>query len=672
MPCPQPDDPTPAASSTEATQAQCVRCRVAAATVHYRDSSYCQACGKSHFEQKAKPGLEAARGAGIARYIDRVARTSDATAADPKQDVRGAVNASLALAWSGGMSSTVLLRAAAQYFRPEHERRIREPVDIAADDDEVASLANKMASLGRTSEVAKVYVIFVDDSAIIPGGRDRTEEARAIVEAEGCEDFEFVGLKLEDVYLTDAGGGSRAAAAATCTAEPGQERMLSRTTAGVEDPKAALRSLFASLHPDDTPRAGVASARTRIEDLHRILVHFLLRREANRRGCVSLMLGESGTRMSIRLIESLAKGGGHKLPVEGADAIWIEDLLVVRPLQPHLVQEVKFFAEANQLRWLPDQDLVPSGVSAGSAYNTAGEPVMDKSSIGRLTETFILNLERSVPSTVSTIGRTGSKLVLKDEAAATGPASAPAANAPASGSASAGFDVVGPSVPLGRKARKALAKGSGTSASGLVIEPRVGARGSRLAHTARNLPRWSPRQTRRACPLCELPAAAGAKDWKRDITISVHPDRPIAPSAETAVAPDNEADATIELGSLLCYACILNLETPERPHLVRAPGSSGGEDGAERPKQMLLPPHVVENALYRLLPPTATDDEQPATDHQEVEGEGEDPRRQAPSNTERGHTPTAAAAVPRKVQRSEMRQAIDEFLLPAEGEDEEA
>ncbi|EPQ30753.1 uncharacterized protein PFL1_01654 [Pseudozyma flocculosa PF-1] len=698
MPCPQPEDPPPdtaAASKAHQPQVQCYRCRTATATAHFRDASYCLPCARANFDQKTKAGLEAARGAGIARFISRAATTPASGHND-----RQAVNASLALGFSAGLSSSVLLRTATQYFRPDNQRgrTEKERENATENDDGTGSVTSKMsalnAGLGRTSEVAKVYVIFIDDSAIIPDGRDRTADARALFEAEACDDFEFVGLKLEDVYLAD--GESEGGCAVACSAESGPDRLLSPSTVRVDDRRAALRSLFASLHPEDTPRTGIASARTRTEDLHRILVNYLLRREATRRGCSALMLGESGTRLSIRLIESLAKGGGHKLPIEGSDAVWIDDLLVARPLKTHLIQEVKFFAEANNVRWLPDQDLVPSAVPAGSAYNASGEPLMDKSSIGRLTETFILNLERGVPSTVSTIGKTGSKLVLKPEegseplATATAPALTPAPAATAAPATTTttttappisvpAFEQVGPSAPLGRKARKAKAKEAASNGSSMVLEPRVGARGSRLAHAARSLPRWAASETRRACPLCYMPAGQGAKDWKNEITISTLDGISDEVKKEPA-ARAQETDDRVDLASLLCYACILMLETPERPLLVHATDRGGGQRDADA--SMLLPPYVLSNVRHRLSDADAVDAASKGAgdaggwDGQVAETDA-DIEASLDAAADGGRRQMAAGAasqqgqVPRKVGRNEMRQRIDEFLLPTEGDDDD-
>lgn len=92
----------------------------------------------------------------------------------------------------------------------------------------------------------------------------------------------------------------------------------------VESRTNALQALFSTIYPASTPRGSASAARTRSEDLHRALVQLLLRRTAKQRGAASLILGDSSTRMAIRLIETVSKGAGHKLPIEGAGAIWVE------------------------------------------------------------------------------------------------------------------------------------------------------------------------------------------------------------------------------------------------------------------------------------------------------------------------------------------------------------
>ncbi|PWZ01549.1 hypothetical protein BCV70DRAFT_76399 [Testicularia cyperi] len=618
MPCPQPDDPTPTAgpsrsagsSATDPAKptAACVRCRSSSATAFFRDASYCRSCAALVFDGKTKPGLELARGAGLAKYVDAV--SIDSLAGEGEQPQHMDVSASIAIAFSGGINSRVLLSSARQYFRPQ-----------ATDSGSNARLvgqkksrtgANVAHNTGRFSEVAKLYVLYVDDSAVVSEADDRTDEVRRLVEQEGCPDIEFVPLRLEDVYRS-AGDDSRGL---PWELHESEDQRISASPIAVQDPRQAIKDLFTAIFPSDTPRTAVSSARTRAEDLHRILIQHLLRRAAAERGCSALLLGESGTRTSIRLIESLAKGAGHKLAVEGNEACWVDDTLVVRPLKALLAQEIRWFAEANGLEYLEGGELVPPTVKVGEMMGET--PVMDKSSIARLTESFILNLERGVPSTVSTVGRTGSKLTLNSSSKSSG------ADANAKGAA---FEVVGPSVRLdsrsGRQAEALSQIEHGVEtmsiASTVAAEPRIGAKAMRLATASRACFRWT---TKSGCAMCGMPAQPDARFWKRNITIDSLSH--VAPTLPPTATDDKTDTNYLNLADHLCYSCLL----------VLVPSSTA--------PCSLLPPHVLSSILNT----------QQHSDHPSVlPMDSTSANRQHPES------------ITHKLDRSEMKAQINEFLI---------
>ena len=569
MPCPQPDDPTPTDTAPAPNRTTlCVRCKSESAITIFRDSIYCPPCALAVFYTKAKSGLEYARGAGLAKYVAAAAKAGPSSQASTSSAAPSAANATkrinngsgnaevnvsanVAIAFSGGSSSRALLRTATQYFRPESafvnrdERRrkargqgLETPAGVGpAKSRRVGNAA------GRFNEVGKIFVLYIDDSAIIDRGVDRTENARRMVEEESCADLHFVPLKIEDVF---ANGDGRFEGVPWRLADvDGQQ--LSSKTAPVADPRQAIKDLFASLHPPNTPRTGASSARTRVEDLHRILISTLLRRTAHRYDCAALLLGDTATRISIRLIEDLAKGAGHKLAIQGSDAVWIDHLLIVRPFKSHLMQEVDFYTSALGLQPLmPEQHVVPPTVSTGDllANQNSNVPTMDKSSIARLTETFILNLEKGVPSTVSTIGKTGSKLILNGSLD-----SASAANS------TSAFQKVGPTVSLGT--HRTPAEQLSTLS---ISEPRIGSRGMKLATTSASCFRHT---TAHGCALCQMPTQANARHWKRDITISSLAETAPSATVERRKQSSEEAkEGWVDLADQLCYACLLVLSPP--------------------------------------------------------------------------------------------------------------
>lgn len=674
MPCPQPDDSAPSSVPDPTQATTCVRCKANPALAIFRDAIYCQACALTVFDQKAKSGLEFARGAGLAKYVAAAkAESSRASASisyvaavltseqgkkNGKQINNGSgnaevhVSANVAIAFSGGASSRALLRTATQYFRPETSfdtrsaRRAKargESVDSPAETAVSSSKRGASNAAGRFNEIGKIFVLHIDDSAIIPNGVDRTEEARKMVENENCPDLHFVALKLQDIYRIPS---SDAFEGVAWTLRDGDAQHLASATTSVSDPTQALKDLFASLHPSNTPRTAASSARTRLEDMHRLLVSTLLRRTATELDCAALLLGDSATRISIRLIEDLAKGAGHKLPVQGSDAAWIDDLLVVRPLKGHLLQEVLFYTSTLGLEEItPEQHVVPPTVSTRDVLeNTnAAVPAMDKSSIARLTETFILNLEKGVPSTVTTIGKTGGKLVLNAPA---DDALASSASHPISGNASnstSGFANVGPSVSLRTRGPGALTDPvtdltlSGPPAGS---EPRIGSRGIKLAQASAACFRW---HIRRGCALCGMPSQQPhARYWKRDITISSLAET--APSQSSPAGPAATAtqgqDGFIELSDHLCYACLLVLAPPP----------------SDESTASLLPAYVLEH-VNRSTGTLGESDDGVASGLSVDQRSDEDAQ-----NGNRAHCASHEPA-PQPLKRSEIKAQINEFLL---------
>lgn len=536
------------------------------------------------------------------------------------------VSANIAIAFSGGASSRALLRSAVQYFRPESS--------IDSNDRKNSKRSNGGGS-GRFNEVGKVYVIYVDDCAVMPDGSgvDRTEAARRMVEEEKCSDLIFVPVKIEDIYRMPSGSTE----GVPWKLIDGETQLLSPSTSPVSDPTTSIKALFSSLHPASTPRTGASSARTRIEDLHRIFLHSLLRRTASQLSCSALLLGDSATRISIRLIEDLAKGAGHKLPVQGSDAVWIDDLLIVRPLKGHLLQEVLFYTAALGLEELqPEQNIVPPLLStreileSGSGKKEA--PFMDKSSIARLTETFILNLEKGVASTVTTIGKTGGKLVLN------APAS-PADGEESASNSTTAFQQVGPSVPL--NSRNGVTDKMANLTVSRQSEPRIGSRGIKLAQTSASCFHW---ETRQGCALCGMPSQnPQARHWKRNITISSLSETEPTQHAQARTGGAEEGEkGWIELGDHLCYACLLVLSPPGE--------AQGGES--------FLPVYVLDHIQRS----TGKVDEL-LSDNNGVHADAEEGSDEQPA--QHAHTAHVAShnSVSKPLDRSDVKAQIDEFLI---------
>ncbi|OAD01597.1 hypothetical protein MUCCIDRAFT_156834 [Mucor lusitanicus CBS 277.49] len=121
---------------------------------------------------------------------------------------------------------------------------------------------------------------------------------------------------------------------------------------------------------------------------------------ARREGCPYIFMADSATRQAIKMISMTSKGRGYSvaLDVSVDNTQSFKDLCIMRPMKDMLSKEIGFynhFANVTQFETLP--------------YNFS-TMMPGKTSIDRLTEEFIVSIEREFPSTVSTICRTVMKL----------------------------------------------------------------------------------------------------------------------------------------------------------------------------------------------------------------------------------------------------------------------
>ncbi|CAL8348582.1 unnamed protein product [Boreogadus saida] len=133
------------------------------------------------------------------------------------------------------------------------------------------------------------------------------------------------------------------------------------------------------------------------EDLLHTLRRHLLVSTARTEGYSKLMLGENCTRLAVKLLANIALGRGAQLAVDTAfcDPRY-GDIVAVKPMRDYTAKEISLY----NYMWNVPYVFIPS-----LETKTA-----DKSSIQRLTESFVVKLQVDFPSTVSTIYRTGEKL----------------------------------------------------------------------------------------------------------------------------------------------------------------------------------------------------------------------------------------------------------------------
>lgn len=150
--------------------------------------------------------------------------------------------------------------------------------------------------------------------------------------------------------------------------------------------KLALQSLFSSL-----------KTLTAKQEMLQTLRQHLILHVARENSYSKVMMGESCSRLAVKLLSNIALGRGAALASDtGFSDPRFGDVVIVRPMRDYSSKEITFYSRMFH---------VPSVFIPG--LDTKSH---DKASIQRLTESFVTNLQADFPSTVSTIYRTSEKL----------------------------------------------------------------------------------------------------------------------------------------------------------------------------------------------------------------------------------------------------------------------
>jgi hypothetical protein len=422
-------------------------------------------------------------------------------------------------------------------------------------------------------------------------------------------------------------------------------RFLSKTTHRTKGKKEALLALFQSIQPNDTPKGMLSNARSRSEDLLSLFTFHLLRKQAIGLGASCLLTGETSTRMAVRVLESVGKGRGHKLPMEQGSIRW-NGLFILRPLKDVVAKEVALYSRSKSLESLTPLEIVASQVLNGGQQDGGNG---DKASMARLTESLIHLLERNVPSTVSTVNKVGEKLVFSNDYARHGYSNDDDEDNDDVEKSSVSFHQVGPSVPIRLRRRQDGSASAVIPSSSNGGQAKLGGAGDRslqglglgrmgsvLYFAAKKM---TPYHGALACPLCQMPSQRGLHAWKRGLTITY------SKQEEDSIKLKHAKE--INLTDLLCYACTIVLDTPE---------------STKEGTTMALPPFVLHGALRRLSKKGGDgvlSVEEAATVDALVNGSsgGVKADHQAP------HQNGSNKDVLHKLDRDQMKQHLEGFLL---------
>lgn len=110
-----------------------------------------------------------------------------------------------------------------------------------------------------------------------------------------------------------------------------------------------------------------------------------------------VLVGDNASQLSVRLLGNIAQGRGGTIPLDTGFCDDRGEVMILRPLREFPRSEVLSYAELYNLEAVELTSMIP-----------------EKTSIERLTESFINGLQTEFPSTISTVFRTGDKLSLNE------------------------------------------------------------------------------------------------------------------------------------------------------------------------------------------------------------------------------------------------------------------
>uniref|UniRef100_A0A670YPR4 Cytoplasmic tRNA 2-thiolation protein 2 n=1 Tax=Pseudonaja textilis TaxID=8673 RepID=A0A670YPR4_PSETE len=368
--------PTPASSGTSC-DSKCVKCKEASPVVIIRaGDAFCKGCFKDYFVHKFRAML------GKNRCIY------------PGEKVL--------LAFSGGLASSSMLRQVQEGLNREAAKKLRfRPGIIYIDEGAVCgrSLDEREKTCGQVEAVLRAtgfpyHLVFLEEVFDLPTSvlsslsHNATGQAPSYKEA--VADFLRWQQQQREERKEEDAATSLEDRLAECSLEgcwwPGRLAALHEAGSSLASHAQDLSRLF----------AGIKSLTAKEELLQTLRTHLVLH-VARRNRYTKVMVGDSCTRVSVKLLTNLSLGRGAFLAMDtGFLDSRYGDVLILRPMREYPAKEIAFY---NYLFGVPT--VFTPGLDTKAS---------DRASIHLLIETFLCKLQLEFPSTVSTVYRTGEKL----------------------------------------------------------------------------------------------------------------------------------------------------------------------------------------------------------------------------------------------------------------------
>ncbi|XP_013913818.1 PREDICTED: cytoplasmic tRNA 2-thiolation protein 2 [Thamnophis sirtalis] len=368
-------EPLPREEPRGRCDSKCVKCKDASPVVSIRaGDAFCKGCFKDYFVHKFRAML------GKNRCIY------------PGEKVL--------LAFSGGLASSAMLRQVQEGLNREAPKKLRfRPGIIYIDEGAMCgrSLDERVKTCSQVESVLRAtgfpyHLVFLEEVFDLPASvlnsltQSPPDQPPSYKEA--VADFTRWQQQQREKRADTATSLEDRLAECSMQGFSWQGRL-----AVLEEAGSSLAS-----HAEELARlfGGVRSL-TAKEDLLQTLRTHLMLQVARRNGYTKVMVGDSCTRVSVKLLASLSLGRGAFLALDtGFLDSRYGDVLILRPMREYPAKEIAFY---NYLFRVPT--VFTPGLDTKAS---------DRASIHLLIESFLCKLQSEFPSTLSTVYRTGEKL----------------------------------------------------------------------------------------------------------------------------------------------------------------------------------------------------------------------------------------------------------------------